>query len=281
MRIFTARASVPSQIPYIEQWCLKHFGKTLPVTNIKDFAMIELWDDRAIQVIPNTGKRLAYASLFVYNNFIHQHEIFKMTLHTDTIIGYKVFSNDFTCRDYDFKGVGTTHTYEGIPVLCESGFHFCTTLEDCFNYYDISKNMIVCEVQATNYTNAEDGCSKRTCQTITIIRQLSLEEVKSHISNSENAYYWAKNIGDKEHMKQYITDGYYAYWWAKHIGDKEYMKQYVTDSLYAYFWAKNIGDKEHMKQYINDSHYAYEWAYNIGDKEYMINKFPEIAERLA
>ena len=54
-----------------------------------------------------------------------------MTLHSDTITGYKVFNNDFTCRDYDFKGVGTTHTFEGIPVLCKSGFHFCTNLEDC------------------------------------------------------------------------------------------------------------------------------------------------------
>lgn len=57
VRIFTARASVPSQIPFIEKWCETHFGRKLPVTNVKDFAMIELWDDRAIQIIPNTGKR--------------------------------------------------------------------------------------------------------------------------------------------------------------------------------------------------------------------------------
>lgn len=40
----------------IENWCLKHIGKKLPVTNIKDFGMIELWDDRAVQVVPNTGE---------------------------------------------------------------------------------------------------------------------------------------------------------------------------------------------------------------------------------
>ncbi len=39
----------------IEQWCEKHLGQKLPVTNIKDFGMIELWDDRCVQVIPNTG----------------------------------------------------------------------------------------------------------------------------------------------------------------------------------------------------------------------------------
>lgn len=39
----------------INDWCLLHLGRTLPITNIKDWHMRELWDDRAIQVIPNTG----------------------------------------------------------------------------------------------------------------------------------------------------------------------------------------------------------------------------------
>lgn len=39
----------------IQEWCKKHIGEVLPVTNVKDFGMVELWDDRAIQVIPNTG----------------------------------------------------------------------------------------------------------------------------------------------------------------------------------------------------------------------------------
>jgi len=56
VRIFTARASVPEQIPPVEAWCEKYLGRKLPVTNVKDFGMIELWDDRAVQVIPNTGE---------------------------------------------------------------------------------------------------------------------------------------------------------------------------------------------------------------------------------
>lgn len=42
----------------IEAWCEKHIGKKLPVTAVKDFRMIELWDDRAIQVVLNTGVRV-------------------------------------------------------------------------------------------------------------------------------------------------------------------------------------------------------------------------------
>lgn len=42
---------------YIQQWTEKHFGRRLPVTAVKDFAMIELYDDRCIQILANTGRR--------------------------------------------------------------------------------------------------------------------------------------------------------------------------------------------------------------------------------
>lgn len=41
----------------IQRWCLKHIGVALPITYKKNYSMIELWDDRAVQVIPNTGER--------------------------------------------------------------------------------------------------------------------------------------------------------------------------------------------------------------------------------
>lgn len=40
----------------IEKWCLKHLGVILPVTCCKDFGMITLWDDRCVQVMPNSGE---------------------------------------------------------------------------------------------------------------------------------------------------------------------------------------------------------------------------------
>lgn len=65
VRIFTARVC-PNQDGrkleqakwWIEVWCLKHVGQRLPITHEKDFAMVELWDDRAVQVEPNTGRRV-------------------------------------------------------------------------------------------------------------------------------------------------------------------------------------------------------------------------------
>lgn len=63
MKIFTARVSVPEPerskaIAYIQIWLQSHGLPVLEVTNVKDFWMIELWDDRAVQVQPNTGMRM-------------------------------------------------------------------------------------------------------------------------------------------------------------------------------------------------------------------------------
>lgn len=41
----------------IREWCEKHLGEVLPITCTKDYSMVQLWDDRAVQVVPNTGIR--------------------------------------------------------------------------------------------------------------------------------------------------------------------------------------------------------------------------------
>lgn len=56
VRIFTARACVAEQVAPIYQWLEKHGLGRLEITNVKDFSMVELWDDRCVQVVPNTGQ---------------------------------------------------------------------------------------------------------------------------------------------------------------------------------------------------------------------------------
>jgi len=56
VRIFTARASVPEYVPFVTQWLEKQGLPALQVTNVKDFAMLTLWDDRCVQVETNSGK---------------------------------------------------------------------------------------------------------------------------------------------------------------------------------------------------------------------------------
>jgi len=55
VKIFTARAATASQIPPVRAWLEKHGLGHLEITNIKDMACKEIWDDRCVRVIPNTG----------------------------------------------------------------------------------------------------------------------------------------------------------------------------------------------------------------------------------
>lgn len=55
VRIFTARASDPEGIEPIRAWLKANGLPDLAITNVKDFGMVELWDDRCVRVKPNTG----------------------------------------------------------------------------------------------------------------------------------------------------------------------------------------------------------------------------------
>jgi hypothetical protein len=56
VKIFTARASAPRQIAVVKKWLAQHGLPDLEVTNAKDLRMIELWDDRCVQVMTNSGE---------------------------------------------------------------------------------------------------------------------------------------------------------------------------------------------------------------------------------
>ncbi len=55
VKIFTARAQMKQAIPIVKEWCIKHGLGDLDVTNVKDMNCVEIWDDRARQVIANRG----------------------------------------------------------------------------------------------------------------------------------------------------------------------------------------------------------------------------------
>lgn len=64
VRIMTARVSgdpitAGRERVRVKKWCLAVIGQELRVTCQKDYDMIEQWDDRAVQVIPNTGRTIA------------------------------------------------------------------------------------------------------------------------------------------------------------------------------------------------------------------------------
>jgi hypothetical protein len=61
VKIFTARVSHDpdgSVARAIQDWCERHIGQRLEVTNVKTYETLEIWDDRAVAVERNTGRIL-------------------------------------------------------------------------------------------------------------------------------------------------------------------------------------------------------------------------------
>lgn len=108
--------------------------------------------------------------------------------------GYKVFNSDWTCRNYKYE-VGKTYEMEEHPICCNNGFHFCTNLSDCFNYYGFNINNKVAEIEALGEIDKSDDDTKHCTNKIKIVREIAWEEVLT-LCNSGNCNSGNCNSGD-------------------------------------------------------------------------------------
>ena len=113
--------------------------------------------------------------------------------------GYKVFNSDWTCRDFKYE-VGKTYEMKETPICCNNGFHFCTSLSDCFNYYSFNTNNKVAEIEALGEIDKSSDDTKHCTNKIKIVRELAWEEVltlcNSGDCNSGNRNSGNRNSGD-------------------------------------------------------------------------------------
>lgn len=111
---------------------------------------------------------------------------------------YKVFNNNWMCKDYDFKSkgdvVGSVHLIEGELQLCVNGFHFCRTLSNCFNYYSFSNTNKVAEIEVLGDIIG-DAYDKECTNKFRIVKELTWGEVLT-LCNSGDRNSGNRNSGD-------------------------------------------------------------------------------------
>ena len=95
--------------------------------------------------------------------------------------GYKGFNRDLTCRDFQYE-IGKTYEYDGDIELCRQGFHFCRELRNVHDFYDLKQSRI-CEIVADG--KVEDDGIKSVCSRISIVRELSREEIDAAVNTGE------------------------------------------------------------------------------------------------
>ena len=105
--------------------------------------------------------------------------------------GYKAFNNDLTCRGMQYE-VGKEYVFDGEPIPCRQGFHFCETIADCYEFYPMSDDTRICEVEATGDI-AEDGV-KRVTNVIKILAEITCDNLRKGNTGTSNSGY--RNSGD-------------------------------------------------------------------------------------
>lgn len=105
------------------------------------------------------------------------------------MLGYKGFDKNFQCRGFQYA-VGQTYHFDGKIKVCECGFHFHTNPLGVFEFYPPTNSRFAL-VEATGNIKVDDfDPSKQCTDEITIVKELSLEELIAHtgriISNLQN-----------------------------------------------------------------------------------------------
>jgi hypothetical protein len=142
------------------------------------------------------------------------------------VYGYKVTGPDSKCRGFEYK-VGVRYKYDkdGKDIwaneikLCNSGFHFCEKLIDCFSYYQFSPKNKVFRIIARG--KIITGENKSVTDDIEIIEELSWQEVLKMVNigtgntgynnsgngNSGNENTGSYNSGDQNTGDENTSDG--------------------------------------------------------------------------
>ena len=114
--------------------------------------------------------------------------------------GYKVFNPDWTCKGFKYE-VGKKYHCDGKISCCKNGFHFCTKLADCFNYYEFNSNNKVAEIEASGDIDSKEDDTKHCASDIEIIREITWHEVLDMINEGkDNTGYrntGYRNTGDR------------------------------------------------------------------------------------
>ena len=107
--------------------------------------------------------------------------------------GYKAFNKDLTCRGFQYE-IGKTYEMDEKPKACEKGFHFCTSIGECYEYYDMSDDTRICEVEALGEVDTDDN-KKYATNKIAILSEILEENLKKGNGGSSNSGY--RNSGDR------------------------------------------------------------------------------------
>ena len=80
------------------------------------------------------------------------------------------------------------------PIPCQRGFHFCKSIVETYQYYDMSDNTRICKIEALGEVATDDNV-KYCTNVIKILEEITEDWDRKGNSNSTNSGYC--NSGDR------------------------------------------------------------------------------------
>ena len=106
--------------------------------------------------------------------------------------GYKAFDKNLQCRGFQFE-IGKEFKFDGEPIPCKQGFHFCMKLGECYNYYPPEPNTRICKVEALGEVKTDDEI-KYCTNHIKILEEVKDPREESNSGDMNSGY---RNSGDR------------------------------------------------------------------------------------
>ena len=110
----------------------------------------------------------------------------------EKIEGYKAFDKNLCCRGFQFE-IGKEFKFDGEPIPCKQGFHFCMKLGECYDYYPAEPDTRICKVEALGEVKTDDEI-KYCTNHIKILEEVEDPREESNSGDRNSGY---RNSGDR------------------------------------------------------------------------------------
>ncbi len=130
---------------------------------------------------------------------------------------YKAFNEDLCCRHTQYT-IGETTEIKGgggVIKMCKNGIHSCANPRHCLTYYPLNSRFCEVALVGENYTMNDKTVSRG----ITVIREITGDELKSLLTGSFTKYWSADYGGGVKEVGSYkdgVQEGphiLYSGWW--------------------------------------------------------------------
>lgn len=157
------------------------------------------------------------------------------------IQGFKAFNSDMQCRDFQYEE-NKLFTYDGNIDICKRGFHFCEEILDCYSYYPLNSDTIICKVESLGEIKREEFSSTLHIMNYnlgnkTVTNKLFIKEKLSKIELLEyllNNKYGLSTPINKELFTSVSNYLGYAYW------DENIIKKAIADLSLKLFFSNTL-----------------------------------------